>query len=156
VFIGYWEIQNVSREIAGSQDVPLSSELFHTSVYKPSHGRLVRQLTALAIWIVVSVGCWRLHSSLRGVTDIPYFDKFVPAILLVAGLWFGFRLVNWPRFADFLIAVEGEMSKVTWPTKDELIRASMVVMFTIAFLAIILFGFDVVWRFIFDFIGITS
>ena len=33
-----------------------------------------------------------------------------------------------PAFADFLIAVEAEMNKVSWPTRHELIRASMVVM----------------------------
>ncbi len=63
----------------------------------------------------------------------------IPALALIAGAWFGFRVVNWPRFADFLIAVEAEMNKVTWPSKDELIRAAIVVIFTIFFLAIALF-----------------
>ncbi len=80
----------------------------------------------------------------------------IPAVVLIAGLWFGYRLVNWPRFADFLIAVEAEMNKVTWPSKDELIRASIVVMFTIFFLAMALFLFDIIWQVFFDFIGVTS
>ena len=32
--------------------------------------------------------------------------------------------MNMPRFADFLIAVEAEMNKVSWPSKAELIRSS--------------------------------
>ena len=80
----------------------------------------------------------------------------IPAVTLIAGLWIGYRLVNWPQFADFLIAVEAEMNKVTWPSRDELIRASIVVMFTIFFLAIALFLFDIFWQFIFNFIGVTS
>ena len=32
-----------------------------------------------------------------------------------------------PAFADFLIAVEAEMNKVSWPTRTELFRGSMVV-----------------------------
>jgi preprotein translocase subunit SecE len=80
----------------------------------------------------------------------------IPAVLLAAGLWFGYRVVNWPRFADFLIAVEAEMNKVTWPGKDELIRASIVVMFTIFFLAVSLFAFDIIWLQFFSFIGVTS
>lgn len=80
----------------------------------------------------------------------------IPGVLLAAGLWIGYRLVNWPRFADFLIAVEAEMNKVTWPTKDELIRASIVVIFTIFFLAIALFVFDIIWQTIFEAIGVTS
>ncbi len=146
----------MSRDIAGSQGDPLTSEMFHTSVYKPTRGKIVRQLTAIAIWVVVAFGCWTLYGALRGVFEAPYVDKIIPSVLLAAGLWFGFRLVNWPRFADFLIEVEAEMNKVTWPSKGELIRASIVVIFTIFFLAVILFAFDVVWKFIFDFLGVTS
>ena len=51
-----------------------------------------------------------------------------------------------PSFADFLIAVEAEMNKVSWPTRDELFRSSMVVIFCIVFLAVVLFGYDVFWR----------
>jgi preprotein translocase subunit SecE len=55
-----------------------------------------------------------------------------------------------PSFADFLISVEAEMSKVSWPTRGELIRASIVVILMIFFLAAILFGFDLVWRFLLE------
>lgn len=150
----------MSRDIAGSNSAALAVELLHTSVYKPNQGRIVRQLTALAVWVIVALGCWRLYGSLRGVFEVgtymTYLTPGIPAVLLAAGLWFGFRVVNWPRFADFLIAVEAEMNKVTWPGKDELIRASIVVMFTIFFLAVALFLFDIVWQAFFDFIGVTS
>ncbi len=156
----------MSREIAGSGSAPLSSELFQTAVYKPTQGRIVRQLTALAVWVVIALGCWSLYSTLRSVLSptgslIPglansYFIPAVPAIVFVIGAWIGYRLVNWPRFADFLIAVEAEMNKVTWPSKDELVRASIVVIFTIFFLAVALFLFDIFWQFIFNFIGVTS
>jgi preprotein translocase subunit SecE len=146
----------VSQELAGSNSTPFTAELFHSKVYKPTQGRIVRQLTALAIWVIVAFGCWRMYGTLQGAFDIPYLDKALPTVLLVAGLWLGFRLVNWPRFADFLIAVEAEMNKVTWPSKDELIRASIVVIFTIFFLAITLFSFDILWQFIFSFLGVTT
>jgi preprotein translocase subunit SecE len=147
----------VSRDIAGSNSAPLWPELFHTSVYKATQGRIVRQLTALAIWIIVTLGCWRLYGTLVGSFEsAPYLVPGIPGALLVAGLWFGYRVVNWSRFADFLIAVEAEMNKVTWPSKDELTRASIVVMFTIFFLAIALFVFDVVWQQVFTLIGVTS
>ncbi|GAA5508047.1 preprotein translocase subunit SecE [Novipirellula caenicola] len=147
----------MSRDIAGTNNAPLTSELFHAKVYKPNQGRIVRQLTALAIWVVVALGCWSLYATLRGF--LPAGSMLIPAIPMVAlaiGVWIGYRLVNWPQFADFLIAVEAEMNKVTWPAKDELIRASVVVIFTIFFLAVALFLFDVVWQFIFNFLGVTS
>ena len=50
-----------------------------------------------------------------------------------------YRVVNVPGFADFLIAVEAEMNKVSWPTRTELFRASMVVLILIFALAVVLF-----------------
>jgi preprotein translocase subunit SecE len=47
-----------------------------------------------------------------------------------------------PAFADFLISVEGEMNKVSWPSRGELFRASIVVMLVIFFLAALLFFYD--------------
>ena len=151
----------MSRDIAqtnsGSASSPLISELFHAAVYKPNQGRIVRQLTALAIWVVVALACWSLYGTLRGSLESGSPAIFaVPLAFLAGGLWFGFRVVNWPRFADFLIAVEAEMNKVTWPSKDELKRASVVVIFTIFFLAVSLFMFDVLWQAIFNAIGVTS
>jgi preprotein translocase subunit SecE len=147
----------VSRDIAGTNSAPLTSELFHAAVYKPNQGRIVRQLTCLAIWVVIALGCWSLYSTLRGSLDSgSYLVPGIPALALMAGAWFGFRVVNWPRFADFLIAVEAEMNKVTWPSKDELIRAAIVVIFTIFFLAIALFLFDIVWQQLFSFLGVTA
>lgn len=145
----------MSREVAGASP-PLTAELLHGSVYKRNQGRLVRQLTCLAIWIVVALGCWRLSVFLRGYfPDNQWLELAIPTIVLLAGGWIGYRLVNWPRFADFLIAVEAEMNKVSWPSRNELIRASIVVIFTIFFLAMILFLFDIIWQTVFSWLGVT-
>lgn len=143
----------MSREVAGTSP-PLTAELFSSGLYKPNQGRLVRQLTCLAIWVVVALGCWRLNVWLTG--SMGWGDIAIPGALLAVGGWVGYRLVNWPRFADFLIAVEAEMAKVSWPSRTELVRASIVVIFTIFFLAIILFMFDIVWQWIFTTIGVTA
>jgi len=148
----------VSKDITqtGASTPSLSSELFHTGIYKPTQGRIVRQLTALAVFIVAGLGCWRLYTFLPSLMSNAVVARSIAGVLLAAGVWFGIRLVNWPRFADFLIAVEAEMNKVTWPSKDELIRASIVVIFTIFFLAVTLFLFDILWQFIFSVLGVTS
>ena len=73
----------------------------------------------------------------------------IPGLLLFAGLWASYRVVNVPAFADFLIAVEAEMNKVSWPTRFELFRASMVVLIVIFSLAIILSLFDYSWGLLF-------
>ncbi len=147
----------MSREIATTTSQTLMANLFQASVYKPSQGRIVRQVTALVIWIVVALGCYRLSVLLRGAFPAnAWIESAIPLVLFAAGAWFGFRLVNWPRFADFLVAVEAEMAKVSWPGKPELIRASIVVIVTIVILAITLFLFDIVWQWFFSLIGVTG
>ena len=145
----------MSRDIAASDNSPLTRELFSAGVYKANQGRIVRQLTCLAIWIIVGLACWALYSSLRGSSLGSTAASVIPAVLIAIGIWTGFRVVNWPRFADFLIAVEAEMNKVTWPGKDELVRAAFVVIFTIFFLAVSLFLFDIIWQQVFSAIGVT-
>ena len=80
----------------------------------------------------------------------------IPILLVAVGAWISFRIVNMPQFADFLIAVEAEMNKVSWPSWDELVRSSTVVIFVIFFLAFILFGFDLVWKAFFKIIGVLG
>jgi preprotein translocase subunit SecE len=55
-------------------------------------------------------------------------------------------MVNVPRFAEFLIAVEGEMAKVSWPSTGEVVRSSVVIIFMIFALTAILFLYDLFWR----------
>ncbi len=138
---------------------PLVQELFASGLYKRNQGRIVRQVTCLTIWLVVAVAAWRCHSLfiLPTLGDEYKAASYLLAVLLGAiGFWFGFRLVNWPKFADFLISVEAELNKVSWPTQKELVRASIVVIFTILFLSAILFGYDALWNFIFTSLGVAS
>jgi preprotein translocase subunit SecE len=83
-------------------------------------------------------------------------EFIVPGLILAVGCWFSYRLVNYPQFADFLIAVEAEMNKVSWPSQTELIRSSLVVIFMMFFLAILLFGFDLFWQVLFTAIGVLQ
>ncbi len=134
-------------------------ELFASGLYKRNQGRIVRQVTCLTIWLVSAVAAWRCHALYIQPTvgDEYKAASYLIAVLLGSiGFWFGFRLVNWPKFADFLISVEAELNKVSWPSQKELIRASVVVIFTILFLSAILFGYDALWNFIFTRLGVAS
>lgn len=120
-------------------------ELLKTDIYKRSQGRLVRQLTCLAIWVATVLAAWQIRPTLTVDWQVsPPVAYAVAGVVLVVGLWFGFRIVNWPSFADFLIAVEAEMNKVSWPSRTELIRASMVVIVLMFGLTIVLFTYDFV------------
>jgi preprotein translocase subunit SecE len=121
--------------------------LSRADLYKRSQGKMVRQVTCLAVWVAFAIAAWRLNVYLRATLDDSQiaFTYIVPAILLVLGIWIGYRLVNLPTFADFLIAVEAEMNKVSWPSQQELMRASIVVIVLIFGLTLVLFAYDNVW-----------
>ena len=133
-------------------------ELFQFAIYKRSQGRIARQVTAAALMIAFAVAAWRMHDFMIGRESWAFSGaRYVfPGIVLVLGCWFAFRIVNYPRFADFLIAVEAEMNKVSWPSKGELYRSSFVVIFVLLLMSGILFAFDVIWRLVFQAIGIIQ
>ncbi len=129
-------------------------ELFlQTGLYKRNQGRIARQVTWIALAGTVALGAWELYNAFS-LNQSALLKYGVPGSVLVVGVWLSYRVVNLPRFADFLIAVEAEMNKVSWPKRTELIRNSMVVIFVIFFLAILLFGYDLIWRTVFTAIGI--
>lgn len=130
----------------------LVQELFKAGLYKKNQGRLTRQATFLGIVLVVGYGLWTLKSGpLSGYEPLVSFG--VPLALLALTGWIAFRAVNYPRFADFLIAVEAEMDKVTWASRGELYRATIVVLVTMVFMALLLFAYDQIWIKFFQLIG---
>ena len=131
---------------------PMLRELFQMGIYKRSQGRIARQVTWGALFVVTALGGWRLHDYMINSGRTAQF--VVPTVLVALGAWIAYRLVNMPSFADFLIAVEAEMNKVSWPTARELWRSLLVVLFSIFFLVIVLMGYDFFWRLLLRFLRI--
>jgi preprotein translocase subunit SecE len=132
-------------------------ELFRFSLYKRNQGRIARQATFAALTLIFGLGAWALSETLSSYGDQATASKawlenavqyLIPLALLLVCLWASFRIVNMPSFADFLISVEGEMNKVSWPSRGELFRASIVVMLVIFFLAALLFVYDLALEYI--------
>lgn len=135
-------------------------DLLSFAVYKRNQGKVARQVTFAALAITLATGVWRLAQLLpvwfasdstlaaTGSSDLGVLRFLVPGLLLATGLWSAFRLVNYQPFADFLIAVETEMTKVSWPSADEVVRSSAVVIFLIFALAAILAAYDLFWWFV--------
>ncbi|HMP78525.1 MAG TPA: preprotein translocase subunit SecE [Pirellulaceae bacterium] len=128
------------------------SGLFKAGLYKPTQGRVVRQVTFAAAALVAVLTAWEIRQgnwfgwliAAAGLNEGVNWMLFL--VLALVGVWISFRLVNYARFADFLISVEAEMNKVSWPSKTELWRASLVVIFVIFAMAAVLFCFDLFWR----------
>ena len=124
------------------------AELFKTGTYKSKQGKIARISTAVAIFVVLTAGIYQLYNSvLAGRGAFAVYG--LPLILLALNAWFSYRVVNYAKFADFLIQVEAEMRKVSWPSKDELLRSSVVVIVVMLLLTILLFGYDIILQFLF-------
>ena len=139
----------------------LGRELLSATVYKRNQGRVTRQVTFFALALSWCLGVWRLSQVLPAwlmaggpmtpavpTTDVGLVRIALPLAVALAGCWLAYRIVNLPRFAEFLIGVESEMAKVAWPTAGEVARSSAVVIFMIFALSFILAAYDLFWWFI--------
>lgn len=140
-----------------SKDAGLSllPELWKLGVYKPNQGRLVRQFTFFGIVVLAAFGCITLGNGPLGFSP-KAVQVGVPLVVWLVGSWIGFRAVNVPRFADFLVSVESELEKVTWPVRQEVTQATAVVLVTMLFLGAFLFLVDLLWQWLFGVIGFVE
>jgi len=132
----------------GSKSKAMRSQSFWATLltgqrYKASQGWYARLWTGIGLGTLVVFGAWRLYIALIG------FSTTVRASIagaVLAGLgWLVYRLVHYPPFAEFLISTQAEMNKVSWISRDDLKRATAVVLVTVLLLSLFLFGIDQVW-----------
>jgi preprotein translocase SecE subunit len=90
------------------------------------------------------------------MTLLPDVQFTVPLLLAGLALWFAWRIVNLPAFADFLIATEAEMNKVSWTTRTRLIQDTIVVLTCVVLLAIFLLFADMMWSSLLKFTGVIK
>jgi preprotein translocase SecE subunit len=131
---------------------PSGASAFH--IYKPGQGAYVRWGTAAAGGIVVLGFAAFLQEQLTRF-DNEWVEYLIPAALLVVLGYGVFRLLGQNRSTvDFMIATEGEMKKVNWSTRREVLGATKVVIATVIALGTILFLVNIVFMFIFELIGV--
>jgi preprotein translocase SecE subunit len=132
---------------------------FHWTTYKGSLGQKVRRLTILGILLVGGTGVYSLlfqgilpenwvlamPFELSPVTAVPDARFVVPLVLMGLTLWVAWRATNVPTFAEFLIATEAEMNKVSWTPKKRLAQDTVVVLTTTVILTLFLLVVDLFW-----------
>ncbi len=127
-------------------------------IYKKGQGKYTRLVTlAVAVFIAVLVA-GALSSLLYGyaVTRPPMFRFGIPTVIAIAMAVVVLWLINRVKSADFLIATEGEMKKVSWSSKREIVGSTKVVIVTTFMLAAILFGVDLVFIFLFKWAKVSG
>jgi len=92
----------------------------------------------------------------RQLTLLPQLRFTLPLLLLALTFWLAWRLVNFPTFADFLIATEAELNKVSWTTRKRLVQDTIVVLVTVFMMTAFLFVADIVWSKLLQGIGVLQ
>ncbi len=164
--VGYllWASPVVFQALVSIQD----QNWFHLNSYKGNQGVRVRRGTIAAIIAVLGSGIVTMNfrgffgstaqdSGNDWVWWLPFLDEsrfvavlykvhiMVPLLLAVGTVWFAWRVVNVPAFADFLIATEAEMNKVSWTNRRRLVQDTIVVLVTVVLFTGFLFFVDILW-----------
>jgi preprotein translocase subunit SecE len=121
-------------------------------IYKATQGRHVRTLTFAGVMLVAVSGAYVLSGKLYDV--VPYLRYGIPSMMVVLLGLLAFWMVNRPQSADFLIATEGEMKKVAWSGKKEVIGSTKVVIVTTLMVAMLLFSVDILFGTLFRIMGV--
>lgn len=129
--------------------------------YKPEMGRYTRMGTFIGAMALIAWGAVFLNNQLSvfegdegwRLLVTPGVPILVFVLLGVVAWWLSFSK---PASSDFMIATEGEMKKVNWSTKRELIGSTKVVILFTLLMAAFLFGVDVVFQALFSWIGVLK
>ena len=125
-------------------------------VYKRGQGKYTRLLT-FAVGGVIGAAVAYYVSDLLGATNLSQYLIFgIPLVIFATMAGLMFWVVNRPRSADFMIATEGEMKKVSWSSKKEIIGGTKVVIATTLILAMMLLAVDLAFGFFFKWIGVLK
>jgi preprotein translocase subunit SecE len=76
-------------------------------------------------------------------------DTLIPVVLFLLIGWFVYWVVNKPSIADFMIEAEGEMKKVSWSSRQEIIVSTTIVIVVVIILASFLGLVDLMFQLFF-------
>jgi preprotein translocase SecE subunit len=129
---------------------------------KPGQGRIARVAAYAGIALIALYGALALHrqpgldskwfADVKGLwttnklgVDFTLRPILFPAVGFFLAMMLAFHLfVNRPRAAEFLVETQGELKRVSWPTRREWIGSTLVVLVLVFLLSMYLFGVDYV------------
>ncbi len=118
-------------------------------IYKRGQGKNTRLWAALTAATIAGIGCLQLYKKLAGTEFDEWVIYFVPAGLFALLGAVVFWLTNKPSLADFLISAEGELKKVSWSTRQEIIVSTVIVIAVVIIMAGLLGATDLVFAALF-------
>lgn len=127
------------------------------TTYKEDQGRLARMAAFWAMTLLLLFGCTYLYELLIGFQAMkaPIAGITIPVVrvdlnpafaiafaVMVAGTIAIHRWQQRPKVVDLLVDTEAELRKVTWPTGQEVINSSLVVVVCVVIVGAYLAGAD--------------
>ncbi len=129
-------------------------------IYKPGQGYWTRLMSAVGWGVVVAFAALWVWNRLAAVAvpekAVYYQGIGASLVLLLGGLALYYLIYIKRRSAEFLIATDGEMRKVNWSTRREIIGSTWVVIAISVIIAAILFVVDVGFSTFFRSIGVLE
>ncbi len=118
-------------------------------MYKAGQGKNTRLFSGFSLAALVALGCWQLYQQLQVWNLNPWIVTLVPVGLFAGLAIVIFILSNKHKVADFLISAEGEVKKVSWSSKQEIIASTLIVIIVVICMALLLGATDLSFTFIF-------
>ncbi len=130
------------------------------SIYKKGQGYYTRLCTAIAYALVVGMGAWWLATQLNTI-DYGFPAVYVSAssalvVITVFGLLGFWLLGRRPGTVDFLVSTEGEMKKVNWSTRREVVGSTVIVILLSILIAVLCWVFDYIFAWFFATIDVLE
>ncbi len=130
-------------------------------IYKKGQGYWTRLMSAIGIGILVFMGGRWLQGQLNTVRlfglEPAYTQGFAFALIVLIFGWLGYHFIGRnPRSVDFLIATEGEMKKVNWSSKKEIMGSTWVVIGFTVLIALCCFLLDMGFSLLFRTAGVLE
>ena len=125
-------------------------------LYKPGQGYYTRVWTGAAAGLFICWGAHWLYTKMDVFGNRVVQVAFAVAVILGFGLWAYHLLGRSRKVGDFLIATEGEMKKVNWTSRREIIGSTKVVIFVVISMTVILFLVDLFFMAFFSGIGVLK
>ncbi len=120
-------------------------------MYKRGQGINTRLWSGLTCFAITAIGCVRLYQILLSrFQDNIWLYTLVPSGVCAAIALLIFWLVNKANIADFMIAAEGEIKKVSWSSRREIMASTTIVIGVVLSMGAMLVCVDFLFRSLFE------
>ncbi len=130
-------------------------------IYKSGQGYYTRMGTVVGVSLITLLGLFWIASYAKSWKILDLNPIYVSAGtaslvgLIVFAIMYWIVFVN-PRSVDFLVATEGEMKKVNWSTRREIVGSTATVIVTAIVITVFCWTIDYAFAFLFGYIKVLD